>query len=138
MTNQEMTEVSLDLGGVLLVYFILIMGLLIFFCLLYGLARYGLFKKAGYKGWEAFVPFYDLYILQSIAFGKEKGIYFLLAFVPVVGSFYEYYLRFSVARSFGAGDLLSVLTIFLDPFVSFYFSYAKEIDYKGPQDFFIK
>ena len=121
-----------------MIFIIFALAMLLFFFAILAIGRWQIFKKAGYKGWEALIPFYSDYILQSIAFGKEKGIYFLIMFLPFVGSIYEYYLYFSVAKAFGQSDLFAIVHLFCEPFTNYYLGFSKKVTYQGQREFFIK
>ena len=56
--------------------FILILSVLL------GLSSFKLYQKMGYKGWEAFVPFYNYYIIQKEV-GEPKW-WVVLAYLPIV------------------------------------------------------
>lgn len=60
--------------------------------ILVAISNYLLFKKAGYAGWKALIPFYNLYIQQSITFGYEKRWFILLLLIPLVGPLYGIYM----------------------------------------------
>ncbi len=49
------------------------------------IALYRLFQKAGYKGWEALVPFYNFWVWVKIV--KKPVWWFLLMFVPYINVF---------------------------------------------------
>lgn len=49
-------------------------------------ARWKLFQKAGYEGWESIIPFYSDYVLCDIVLGK--GLYFLILLIPSVIAFF--------------------------------------------------
>lgn len=76
----------------------------------------GLWKllvKAGKPGWAAIVPFYNLYGMFDITFGK--GWMFLLLFVPVVGLVFAVMLWFKLAKAFGKGIGFGFGLLFLSP-----------------------
>lgn len=76
----------------------------------------GLWKllvKAGKPGWAAIVPFYNLYCMFDITFGK--GWMFLLLFVPVVGLVFAVMLWFKLAKAFGKGIGFGFDLLFLSP-----------------------
>lgn len=76
----------------------------------------GLWKllvKAGKPGWAAIVPFYNLYCMFDITFGK--GWMFLLLFVPVVGLVFAVMLWFKLAKAFGKGIGFGFGLLFLSP-----------------------
>ncbi len=63
--------------------------------------NYRLFYKAYMPTWAAFVPFYNLYCLSKMTFGK--GWLFLLLLVPGVGALFTLVLNWRLSESFGHG-----------------------------------
>lgn len=105
--------------------------------ILVAISNYLLFKKAGYAGWKALIPFYNLYIQQSITFGYEKRWFILLLLIPLVGPLYGIYLVYSFGRSFGLSALQAVLYVFFTPIFNLYLAFKDGSRYQGPQEFFI-
>ncbi|GFO57169.1 hypothetical protein GMSM_41760 [Geomonas sp. Red276] len=68
------------------------------------------FEKAGYAGWKAIIPFYNMYILMLIA-GKP-GWWFFLLFIPVVGFAILLLAYLSLAEKFGKSALFAVGLLF--------------------------
>ena len=60
-----------------------------------------LFYKAYMPTWAAFVPFYNLYILSKLAFGK--GWLFLFLLIPGVGFLFTLVLNWRLSETFGHG-----------------------------------
>lgn len=58
-----------------------------------------IFAKAGKPGWASIVPFYNLYVLYEISWGK--GIYFLLLLVPFVNAFIGILTVYKLGQNFG-------------------------------------
>ena len=58
-----------------------------------------IFAKAGKPGWASIVPFYNLYVLYEISWGK--GIYFLLLLVPFVNAFIGILTLYKLGQNFG-------------------------------------
>lgn len=69
------------------------------------------FKKAGKPGWAAIVPFYNLYILFEITWGK--GIKFLLLLIPIANIVFLIMTMVKMAKVFGYGGGFAVGLIFL-------------------------
>ena len=91
-----------------------IIGLVIGVICLIALAK--IFKKAGKPGWAVIVPFYNLYVLFEIAWGK--GILFLLMLIPFVDFIVMIILYVKLAKAFGksggfAAGLILLCPIFL-------------------------
>lgn len=88
-----------------------IISLVVCVVLLAGLWK--LFVKAGKPGWAAIVPFYNMYCMYQISFGK--GWLFLLIFVPVVGFVFGIMMCFKLAKAFGKGTGFGFGLLFLSP-----------------------
>ena len=69
------------------------------------------FKKAGRPGWAALVPFYNMYTLFDIAWGK--GWMFLTIFIPFVNVVIGIMLYLKLAKAFGKSTGFGVGLIFL-------------------------
>ncbi len=81
--------------------------LIVFFSLLSVLATSNIYRKAGYSGFTVFIPFYNMYILCEMLFGK--GILFLLGFVPIVNIFFSFVLLYKLGEKYGINGILSIL-----------------------------
>lgn len=62
------------------------------------ICRYKIFRKAGYEGWEAIVPFYSNYILAEITMGN--GWWFLITLVPCAGAVMAYVMNYRLGMAF--------------------------------------
>lgn len=71
------------------------------FSLIYAIAEWRLFSKAGCPGWAIFVPVYNTYCLFRLLFGK--GWLFLLLLVPIVNFFVLLILPFRLGAVFSDG-----------------------------------
>ena len=97
-----------------------------------------IFEKAGQAGWKSLIPIYNTYILQVIAFGEAKGIFFLAYYVPFVNYVYPLYHLYQLAKAYGLSTGWAVANIFFSPIVLLYMGFSKNVEYKGPQEFIIK
>lgn len=95
-----------------------------------GLAMMGMFKKAGRKTWEAFVPIYSSVVLYRIA--GMSGWWLLAAFVPILNIVAAVLLSMNLAKVFGQTAAIAVLTFFFSIIMYFYLSYSSA-RYFGPQ-----
>lgn len=102
----------------------------IFFYLLLAVGYMGIFRKADQPSWAAFVPLYNSYILNKIAFGN--GWFFLIGLLPAIGKYsksdslsllfsligflYTIFLSNRIATVFDKSKLFTVGLIFL-PFI---------------------
>ena len=94
---QQMSPVSIILGLIVIVISIV--------------AMWKIFTKAGKPGWAAIVPFYNLYTLFEIAWGK--GILFLLTLIPVVNFIVLIIVYIKLAKAFGKGTGFGLGLVFL-------------------------
>ena len=76
-----------------------------------GLLLMGVFKKAGYPAWAAFVPIYNAVILCLIG-GKAWWWVILLA-IPLVGFILWIILAIAIAERFGKGTGFGIGLAFL-------------------------
>lgn len=72
-----------------------------------------IFKKAGYQGWEALIPYYNSWILAELSMGK--GVYMLFSFVPMVGAAFSIYWSYKICLAFGKDIGFTMGYIFLNP-----------------------
>lgn len=77
-------------------------------------AEYGIFEKAGEKGWKVIIPFYNSYTFYKIATGK--GWLFILQYIPVIGFFVRAYGEYKLGKVFGHGGLFW-LGLLIFPFI---------------------
>ena len=69
------------------------------------------FTKAGYPGWAAIIPIYNLYILLKIA--GRPGWWLLLFFIPLVNFIFAIIVSIDVAKNFGKGTGFGIGLAFL-------------------------
>jgi len=113
MTNLILLEDFTPLVmGFLLTYFYAILAILI----LYIVAEWKIFTKAGKPGWASLIPIYNLIVLLRIV-GKP-GIWILVFLIPGVNIVFAIWLMHQLSKSFGHGvgftlGLLFFNTIFI-------------------------
>ncbi|MDG3132431.1 DUF5684 domain-containing protein [Streptococcus suis] len=112
-------------------------GFLLIWYLLTIISNYLMFQKAGEVGWKALIPLYNLYVQQCITFGKEKGLFIILIFIPYVGPVYVAYLTYSFGRSFGLSAIQAVFYILFTQIFNIYLAFSDSHRYQGTQPFFI-
>ena len=106
--------------GTIYIFFILMIAIVVVYCII----LWKLFKKCGYNGWEAIIPFYNSWILIKIS-GLNWWYYFLLiansicsilelnsltsiaSLVSLVASFFVYY---NICKKFHKDLFYAVLT----------------------------
>lgn len=76
-----------------------IIGLVVAILILVGMWK--IYVKAGKPGWGAIVPFYNLYCLYDMTFGK--GWLFLLTLIPCVNVVLTIMMYIKLAKAFGKG-----------------------------------
>ena len=95
--------------GYYIVYF-LIMAIIMITAVI---GNWFIFKKAGYHGWEAVIPFYNSWILAELSWGH--GVYMFLPFIPCVGYILAIYSSYKICASFGKGIGFTIGFILLYP-----------------------
>lgn len=108
-------------------------GYIVFMLVVYVLAVIGLwkmFEKAGEPGWMAIIPIVNIYKLFKIAWGK--GILFLLLLIPIVNIVIEIVMLYKLAKAFGHGVGMTILSIFLCPLAYIIMGFSQD-SYTGPQ-----
>ncbi len=104
---------------------------LIFFLIVqivHGLGTWKLYKKAGRKPWEAFVPVYNGVILMKII--NRPWWWILLLFLPIINLIMFPVVWVETARSFGKNwpkdTVLAVLTL---GFYNYYLNYFEDVNH---------
>lgn len=78
---------------------------------IWALALYGVFKKAGREAWAAFIPIYNYYVLLKVV--GRPGWWLILYFIPVVDLVIFIIVMIDLAKSFGKGAGYAIGLIFL-------------------------
>lgn len=76
-------------------------------------AVWTVYEKAGRKGWEALIPFYNLYVLTKIV-GKSGG-FMVLYFIPIVSWFAWAVTAIELSKKFGRSEAFGFGLFFLYP-----------------------
>lgn len=101
--------------------------------LIYGTSTWQLYKNAGRKPWEAFVPFYNLWIGLGII--QRPKWWIILFYTPIVAPIMWWVYWVDFGRSFGKRTwldaLLMILTVGL---YAFYLNYIEKPKYTGPEE----
>ncbi len=117
----------MPLQHLLIIYFI---QLLLVFLPSFGLMK--LFEKAGIPAWKAFIPFYNTWIMETLATRPKHWVFW--QFIPVVGwfitpgifiEFVKLYGKFSI----GSHILAALLAPLYFPYIAFY----QNVKYTGPE-----
>lgn len=130
-------EVIILIGGVLII--------LIPFVIIYLIALWKLFKKAGRNGWEAIIPFYNTWVLAEIAgvawwyaliiilsnFGvlADTGLEWILSLASIVSNFFICYnLSKKFHQDTGFAVLMTVFPLVMIPILGFSSKYQYDGD----------
>ncbi len=101
--------------------------------IVYGASTWQLYKNAGRKAWEAFVPFYNIWIGLDLI--KRPKWWIILFFTPIVAPIMWFVYWVDFARSFGkrtwTDAILMIVTLGL---YSFYLNYIEKPAYEGPEE----
>ncbi len=88
-----------------------------------------IFQKAGYQGWEAIIPIYNIYILLKIV-GKPWW-WLLLMCIPYVGLVWQIWSYNMLSKSFGKTEGFTAGLVLL-PFIFFPILGFGDARYLGP------
>jgi len=105
----------------------------IIYNLLYGASTWQLYKNAGRKASEAFIPFYNFWIGLELI--KRPKWWIILFFTPIVAPIMWWVYWVDFGRAFGkrtwTDAILMIVTVGL---YSFYLNYVVKPDYEGPEE----
>src|SRR5215471_1952280 len=103
---------------------------LIVFLPSFGLAR--LFEKAGVERWKAFVPFYNTWVMETLAQRPRHWVFW--QFIPVVGWFISPGIFIEFVKLYGKFSVGShILAALLAPLYFPYIAYYEDVKYLGPE-----
>lgn len=85
----------------------LMMLIYLVFIVVYVIAYWKIFEKAGQAGWKAIIPIYSAVIACRIV--GLSGWYVLLLLVPFVNIIFAIYLSYRLAVAFGHGVGMTIL-----------------------------
>ncbi len=123
-SSEALSSAAVSLGSFFFVWMFI-------FVLIYALAGWMLFEKAGYQGWKALIPFYNTYTLVKIA--NRPRWWFILIIIPYIEVFVRLIVSLDIARAFGKGKMYGIFFLWLLPFVGLLFiGWNKSIKYKFP------
>lgn len=106
----------------------LFMSLIVYVLLM--IALWKIFEKAGEAGWKSIIPIIDFYYLFKIAMGN--GWFFVLMIVPVVNIFISWIMFWKLAKAFGGGVGMRLLTMFVPNAGTLILGFGSA-KYNGPQ-----
>ncbi len=110
-------------------FWIYLIGLLLLILPAWGWAK--LFVKAGVPGWKAYIPFYNTYIMQTLAQRPKHWVFW--QFIPIVGWFISLGIFIEFIKLFGRYSFADHIgaTIF-SPFYFPYVATQKNTRFVGP------
>ncbi len=102
-----------------------ILALLVVFVIAY----WKIYAKAGEPGWGSWVPIYKSYLLFKIAWGN--GWLFLLLLVPIVNIVVAFVTLYKLCKAFGYGVGFFLGMLFLAPIFILILAFGSA-EYQGP------
>jgi hypothetical protein len=96
-------------AGVLAVSIIVIVSLAL--AVLFAIALWKVFTKAGQPGWAALIPIYNAYIMIKIS--GRPGWWVLLMLIPLVNIVISLLIAIDIAKAFGQSATFGVVLLFL-------------------------
>lgn len=103
--------------------------ILLVLMVIYIIANWRIYTKAGQPGWGAIIPFYSQYLLFKIAWGN--GWLFLLMFVPIVNAVVGLITLYKLCVAFGHGVGFFFGMFFLSPIFTLILAFGSS-EYQGP------
>ena len=92
-------------------------------------AMWKVFTKAGRSGWEAIIPFYNIYVLCKIA---GAGWWLVLFLIPLVNIVISIIVALDVAKSFGKSGVFGFFGLWLFGIVGYPILAFGDARYVGP------
>lgn len=74
-------------------------------------ALWKIFVKAGYPGWAALIPFYNIYVLLKVV--QRPGWWLILYFIPLVSFVISIVVAIDLAKVFGRSGVFGFFLNFL-------------------------
>ena len=91
---------------------------------------YGMFRKASVAGWKALIPFYNIWVMISIA--QRPKYWFFLMFIPVIGWFIALAMLIEFVKTFGKFKFYEhALTVFSAGLYFIYVGFNHKDTFKG-------
>ena len=87
------------------------------FIVLFVVAMWKLFIKAGQPGWKAIIPIYNVYILLKIV--GRPGWWIILYFIPLVNIVISLIVALDLAKRFGRSDAFGIILLWLFSVIGF-------------------
>lgn len=97
-------------------------------CVLFIVAAWRIFAKAGEPGWACLVPFYNAYVMFKITWGN--GLFFLLMLIPFVNFVIGLITTYKLCKVFGHGVGFFILMLFFSPIMTLVLAFG-DSEYQG-------
>ena len=91
------------------------------------LGMWQMYKKMGRQGWEAIIPFYNLYVLYDVLYGS--GMRFLTLFIPFYNIYVFIRTMIDLANAFNQSSGFAVGLIFLNTIFTCILGYDENIHF---------
>lgn len=125
MTPEE-TATLLGLAVGTVVYFFVSLAITI----VYLIALWRIFAKAGEAGWKALIPIYNYYIILKIV--GRPGWWLVLLLLPIVNIIVLLLVAVDLAKSFGKSDVFGVVAVWLFTIIGYMILGFGKAKYVGP------
>ena len=93
---------------------------------------WGLFEKAGHKGFYSVIPYYNLFILSKIV-NCTQWWWYLLLFLPYINFFTMMLIFIDLAKSFGRFKIWEIVCAAIIPFIFFPIVNHQDSKYSDPR-----
>ncbi|MBO7286655.1 MAG: signal peptidase I [Bacteroidales bacterium] len=93
---------------------------------------WGLFEKAGHKGFYSVIPYYNLFILSKIV-NCTQWWWYLLLFLPYINFFTMMLMFIDLAKSFGRFKIWEIVCAAVVPFIFFPIVNSQNSKYSDPR-----
>ena len=93
---------------------------------------WGLFEKAGHKGFYSVIPYYNLFILSKIV-NCTQWWWYLLLFLPYINFFTMMLMFIDLAKSFGRFKIWEIVCAAVVPFIFFPIVNSQDSKYSDPR-----
>ncbi|MGZ8583417.1 MAG: DUF5684 domain-containing protein, partial [Actinomycetota bacterium] len=99
------------------------------FFVVYLVAAWIVYTKAGEEGWKALIPIYNIWVLLKIV--GRPGWWLLLFLIPIVNFVIWVIISIDLAKSFGKGTGFALGLIFFAPIFYMILAFG-DATYRGP------
>lgn len=94
---------------------------------------WNLFEKAGHKGYNTLIPYYNLYILLEIIGKEKKWWWYVFLIFPYINVFTLWLMEIELTKCFGKNKILDFFLAVVVPFVYFPILASKDPEYTHPR-----